>query len=326
MPAFDSRPTGIVGGPDGAVWFTEFGNNKIGRITAPSISNAVVAAVLPASRSIVVGGTATAFATIVNSTGSTLNGCTITPLTPVPAGFLYQTTNPRTNALTGTPNTPVSIGANASQSFLIALTATATQTPTQVTFGFNCGGAPAAAITTGVDTLLYSASSSAVPDIVALAATVQNDGILHITGTNGSNAFAVASVNVGASGAITVSANTGSATLPLNLMLCQTNPTSGQCFGAARRLGIDNDQRECHAHFRDFRNGERRDRLFAGDQPHLRAVQGRQRRRARRHQRRRADAVIPEARQNPLRLRTRGSAPSTMRRMVLLPCNPNETG
>jgi hypothetical protein len=213
------------------VWFTEFGNNKIGRITAPSISNAVVAAVLPASRSIVVGGTATAFATIVNSTGAALNGCTITPLTPVPAGFLYQTTNPRTNALTGTPNTPVSIGANASQSFLIALTATATQTPIQVRFGFNCGGAPAAAITTGVDTLLYSASSSAVPDIVALAATVQNDGILHITGTNGSSAFAVASVNVGASGAITVSANTGSATLPLNLMLCQTNPTSGQCLG-----------------------------------------------------------------------------------------------
>jgi hypothetical protein len=34
-----------------------------------------------------------------------------------------------------------------------------------------------------------------VPDVVALVATAQNDGILHITGTTGSNAFAVATVN-----------------------------------------------------------------------------------------------------------------------------------
>jgi hypothetical protein len=33
-----------------------------------------------------------------------------------------------------------------------------------------------------------------VPDVVALAATAQNDGILHITGTSGPNAFAVAVV------------------------------------------------------------------------------------------------------------------------------------
>jgi hypothetical protein len=47
-----------------------------------------------------------------------------------------------------------------------------------------------------------------------------------------SGAFSVASVNVGASGSIIVSADTGSAALPLGLALCQTNPATGECLGA----------------------------------------------------------------------------------------------
>jgi len=42
----------------------------------------------------------------------------------------------------------------------------------------------------------------------------------------------VATVNVGASSTITATANTGSATLPLTITLCQTNPQSGQCISA----------------------------------------------------------------------------------------------
>src|SRR5580693_2427900 len=84
----------------------------------------------------------------------------------------------------------------------------------------------------GLNTLLLSASTTAVPDVVALVATAQNDGILHITGTTGSNAFAVATVNVGASASITATANTGAATLPLAISLCQTNPMSGQCISS----------------------------------------------------------------------------------------------
>ena len=43
-------------------------------------------------------------------------------------------------------------------------------------------------------------------------------------------AFAVAIVNLGASGAITAAANTGTATLPVTITVCQTNPQSGQCL------------------------------------------------------------------------------------------------
>jgi hypothetical protein len=221
-----------VAGPDGALWFTEHQGNKIGRITVPVSTGPLLAAVLPSSRSVQVGNTATAFATIINSGSSALSGCAIVPVTTVPASFVYQTTNPATNALTGTPNMPVNIAAGASQSFIIAFTATAPLSPTVVQLGFDCAGIAAAPINPGLNTLLLSGSSTPVPDIVALAATAQNDGILHIAGTSGSNAFAVATVNVGASAAITATANTGSATLPLAISLCQTNPTSGQCLAS----------------------------------------------------------------------------------------------
>jgi hypothetical protein len=79
--------------------------------------------------------------------------------------------------------------------------------------------------------LLLSASASAVPDIIALVATAGGDGILHLP--SGAGAFAVATDNVGgASGTITAAANTGSATLPLALAICQTNSSTGQCLAA----------------------------------------------------------------------------------------------
>jgi hypothetical protein len=59
-----------------------------------------------------------------------------------------------------------------------------------------------------------------------LAATLNNDGIVNSVSTG---VFAVATVNLGTSGTITVSADTGGATLPVSISLCQTDPASGQC-------------------------------------------------------------------------------------------------
>jgi hypothetical protein len=230
-PDFPSSflPKQITVGPDGRIWFTESAADEIGRIGLTPGASPLVAAVLPSSRSVQVGNTATAFATIINSGSSALSGGAIVPVTSVPASFVYQTTNPATNALTGSPNTPVSIAAGASQSFVIAFTPNARFVPTNVVLGFDCSGVNAAPSNTGLNTLVLSAFVTPVPDVVALAATAINDGILHITGTSGSNAFAVATVNVGASASITAAANTGAATLPLAIALCQTNPMTGQC-------------------------------------------------------------------------------------------------
>jgi hypothetical protein len=199
----------------------------------PDDSAPLVAAVLPVSRSISVGGTATAFATIINPSASDLSGCFVTSATALPASFTYQTTNPATNALTGTANTPVTIPAGGSQSFVFALTANGAFPPTNITLGFECTYADTAAVEAGLDTLLVSASTTPVPDVVALGATASNDGVLHILGSNGDGAFSVATVNLGAESAITASANTAGASLPLTLSICQTNPTSGQCLAAA---------------------------------------------------------------------------------------------
>jgi len=151
-------------------------------VTATFVQNSVTnivlaAAVLPASRSVEVGATATAFATIVNAGPGNAAACGIAPQTSVPVTFLYQTTNPTTNVLDGIANTPVDIAQGASQSFLIALTPTAPFSPTDVAFNFACANASPAPVVSGVNTLELSASTTPVPDIVALAASTPAQGL-----------------------------------------------------------------------------------------------------------------------------------------------------
>jgi hypothetical protein len=192
----------------------------------------VVAAILPSSRSVQVGVAAAAFATVINAGQAIATGCSIAPLTSVPASFVYQTTDPATNQVIGSPNTSVNIAAGAAQSFVFALTPTAPIASTDVQFSFDCADTNPAPINVGLNTLLLSASDTPVADIVALAVTLSNDGIVNIPGTNGAGAFAVATVNVGASGSITASADGGNTALPVVINLCETNPATGQCISS----------------------------------------------------------------------------------------------
>jgi hypothetical protein len=217
---------------DGRVLAAGGGVSDLGsaELFTPSPPGSLFAAVLPTSRSVAVGTPATAFATIINAGTSTATGCQIAPGTTLPASFAFQTTNPATNAVTGTVNTPVDIPAHAAQTFVFAFTPTAAIPATDVPLNFFCANAPAAPIVSGVDTLLLSASTTAGPDIVALAATLTNDGIVDIPGTTGTGIFSVATVNLGADGTITVSADMGAADLPVRITLCQTDPMTGQCM------------------------------------------------------------------------------------------------
>jgi hypothetical protein len=126
----------------------------------------------------------------------------------------------------------VAIAEAKGQAYVIALTPAAAITPTDVVFDFFGVGSASAETISGVNTLQFSASATPVPDIVALSATLKNDGIVDIPGTSGNGVFAVATVNVGAGGTITASANTGSAMLAASVALCQTNPATGQCTSA----------------------------------------------------------------------------------------------
>jgi hypothetical protein len=202
-----------------------------GTVDNTFIGPGLVAAVLPESRSVQVGVTATVFVTIINAGPGNADACEVAPQTSLPASFMYQTTDPSTNAVTGTANTPANIAQGGSQSFVIAFTPTAAVAPTNVAIDFFCSNASSAHIFSGINTLELSASATAVPDIVALAASGA-PGYVDISGATSTGDFAVATVNLGADATITAAANTGSATLPVTLTVCQTNPTSGACLPA----------------------------------------------------------------------------------------------
>jgi hypothetical protein len=177
-----------------------------------------------------VGTPVTAFATIINTDLNMSTGCAISPLTSIPATFTYQTTSPATNQVTNSPNTPVDIPSGAAQSFVFALTPTAPIAPTDMRLSFECANTDPAPIVSGLNTFLFSASASPIPDLMALVATLTNDGIVNIPGTNATGVFAVATVNMGSGDNFTVSADTGGAILPVNIFICQTDPQTGACF------------------------------------------------------------------------------------------------
>ena len=226
--------SGSIGGSTGSGTWNDsdcFGTFELSLIAGGETTNVVlVSSILPASRSVTVGNIATAFATIINAGSSDATGCRITPITSVAADFFFQITDPATNALTGTRDTSVDIAAGAAQTFVFGFTPTAAFDSTDVRLRFSCTDASDAGVVTGLNTLLLSASDTPIPDMVALVATINNDGIVHIPGTTGTGFFAVASVNVGSSDTLMVSVDTGTATLPTVTSICETDPATSVCI------------------------------------------------------------------------------------------------
>jgi hypothetical protein len=199
--------------------------------TGGATTSGLVASVLPYARSVQVGTTATAFATVINASSATATNCQIemSPNQATVATFDYQTASPA-NTLTGTPNTPTNIAAGAAQQWVFAITPSAVLSGTDVPLVFDCSNMQPATSTVGVNTFLLSVASTPVPDLIAIGATPSNDGVMRLPGPTGSGAFATAAINIGATGTITASADTGSATLPLSLFICRTNPGTGACL------------------------------------------------------------------------------------------------
>ncbi|MEI9982788.1 MAG: IPT/TIG domain-containing protein [Aliidongia sp.] len=229
-----SGPAGVAIDPTEGRIFV--GDQKNDRVQVFSIApTTAFASVLPGSRSVQLGKPATIFASVINAGTTALSGCQVALPVTAPSGLSlsYQTTNPATNALIGTPDTPdtpATIAANNGvQSFLVTFQGTSAFSAPGMALDFDCLGIGPAAVVTGVDTVDLVMSSTPVADVIALAATASNDGIAQIP-LDGAGAFAVASSNVGASAQIVVSVDTGSATLPLTATICQSNPSTGACL------------------------------------------------------------------------------------------------
>jgi NHL repeat len=228
-----SSPATVVPDGKGNLLVADTGNDLIRSLSATLPAPSLFAAVLPGARSVQATGVATIFATVLNASGTGLSNCQVAlpSATPRLLQLDYQTTDPSSNALTGSPDTPASIAANGSQTFLLSFsntenTGTLFADPGQQLL-FACDTVDPAATTQGVDTVDLSFSPKPVADIIALAAVAGTPGTLDLP-ANGAGAFAVASDNVGSADTLTVSVDTGSATLPLALAICPTN-ASAQC-------------------------------------------------------------------------------------------------
>ncbi len=190
----------------------------------------LAAAVLPNSRSVEVGATATAFVTVVNSGAVAATGCTIAPAVSLPSSFSFQATDSTTNAVIGVANAPVNIAAGGSRSFVVAFRPTASFAATEVAFNVACANAGPAPVTSGVNTLLLAASDTPISDVVAVAGTLSNNGVVTISGDKGTGVFVVASSNLGAGGDVTVTASIGGVGVDASVMLCETLEDTGACL------------------------------------------------------------------------------------------------
>jgi hypothetical protein len=190
------------------------------------------AAVLPQSRSVQVGQSATAFAIVLNTTSGNLANCGIALGTSVPSAFSFFQTSPA-NAITGARNAKANIPANGFQNFLCEWVPQSAIAPTDLSFAFTCDGVPAAPVSPGVNTFLFSASTTPVPDILSIGAVLSNDGITNVPGINVTGALGlmtVAAVNLGADQQVTAEVALSNSSIPASVTICETNITTGACL------------------------------------------------------------------------------------------------
>lgn len=192
----------------------------------------VRSSVLPASRSVRSGTPATAFATVLNAGAQDALGCSIRTTQPFDGGFEYNETNPATNEVTGTANALFDLPSGTSRSFVIAASpaAGAVGESLDLTLRYDCANGDAAPVIVGVNSLRLSFEPADQPDMIAIAITPDQNGILTLNGTNRPGAFAVAAANVGSAGTLTVRPRiSGLDASGMTLTICETIPATGQC-------------------------------------------------------------------------------------------------
>jgi sugar lactone lactonase YvrE len=216
----------------GNLYATASDRNAIVQIAlAPS---PLAAATLPDSRSVQVGTAAGVYATMLNTGGTDLAGCAprLPGMVSNALTLDYQTTDPATNLVVGTFDQPVTIPAHGSQSFVLGFDSPLPLTAPGQPVLFGCAGASPAPIVTGLDTVDLLFSATPVPDIIAESVTASGNGIVTVP-VGKDAAFAAATFDNGTAGTLAASVDTGAATLPVTVTVCQTNPQTGQCLATA---------------------------------------------------------------------------------------------
>ena len=193
--------------------------------TPPPAEQAQLATtVQPPARSVQTDDVVNFSASYTNGGTMMLSNCQTSLATDIPASLM-------SSDLAGEPLEPFSLGPSETRSLILTIEPSAAFPSTQVFFDFVCeepGGAPVEAPDQpGVNVIVLTASDIPTADVIALAITPSGDGILT---ADPSNAFALATTNLGVGAEITVAPNTGATGLPLTLSVCETNPMTGACI------------------------------------------------------------------------------------------------
>ncbi|MEE2526562.1 cytochrome c peroxidase [Hyphobacterium sp. HN65] len=205
---------------------------------AQDAGDTIVAAVLPSSRAVQTGETATAFATIINAGSSEAVNCRVEMSSGAPAGsFSYQTTD-AANVATGTPDTPANIAPGAAQSFVFAFTPSAEYAGGDLPLVFICDNRSAAPQTPGVNSFWMSASNTPGADIVAVSDSGSAVGLNSLPGVvetidrQQNGAFVVAISSVGSAANLTARPVLSHDGITVTPSICQTDPGTGSCLEA----------------------------------------------------------------------------------------------
>lgn len=190
----------------------------------------LAASVLPSSRSVGLGVGATGFATIINAGATDARRCRVLAPEGPAVTVSFQETNPVTNAPVGQENPLVDIPAGESRSFVFTVRSAEALRELELALSFVCVNSNRAATFPGINTLLFSAEAIPSADVIALAATIDQDGIVKLDSETDSGVFSMATVNLGASSDVMVTVDSGDAELGLSLSICQTNPVTAQCI------------------------------------------------------------------------------------------------
>jgi len=188
---------------------------------------ALGSAVLPSSRSVQTGNAFTAFASVVGT--QILDDCSLALAGDFAIAFDYQATDPRTNAPLGAVNEPFLIWPGQAQTFLLTLATDAVFTAQELSLVATCGALQAPAVV-GLNTLLVTSQATRGADMVALAATQSDDGVVVLS--NGVGAFSVATINLGSAANIVARPEAVGPSLD-SLTICPTDPVTGNCTASA---------------------------------------------------------------------------------------------
>jgi len=205
---------------------------------------APVASVLPSSRSVQVGETATVFAAIINPFDSTALGCYPAVGMAQPVTGWFQPTDPATNAPIDERNVPIDIPPGAAGTFILGVEPQQAFPLTPIRLDFRCANTGDARSVIGINTLALAASAQPAPDLIAMALTPTGDGVLALPGDGSYAAMSLATVNVGADAEVQLAGSLAPA-LSGTVLVCETNSATGACLQdpvAAVTLDASNGQ------------------------------------------------------------------------------------